>query len=642
MNLGLRTWSRSEAGPASHGAMALTALLLIALLLTGCALSIPNGQADQGPQRGLLEALQKFRLLNVANGPLHNRRYVNARAQDQQSQQVLVDVAHASQNVSVFPDLDSLLRNRLKRDQSLMVQINVFNSAGRGCWHRRTVLPSSAFTREEVNVGGASSVFASGLPQIRTEAVPVSVGLEEGKVPWVQPGAPFVVPSIDQPINISDNDNNGAASVVVENVTAAAPEKDSPLQDVQSEKDVIHNIPVPPARVEPAPSYPGEAAATLTEGLLRWRTESGSLVTPEAAVWKQSDPVPFFPKQSFDQYHGKPASMMSVAPFPARFGHPPPLMKVTVPVLIPSEDEFVQPGLDPSQPGRALLNDPSPCLQSFSVGINCNKQIYRGKASGVPSSPFYNLIRKAAAPLERKNMDRSVGAARELCECSDTNNAADNKNGFKASDVQELLLKPREDALQRLRPQLQQKPPVKILGSLRYPPPNDNAYEYATTYVYEDYVPSAYYEAQPQPQPPPLLQRPPQQPGQAQSRQQPQPMLRAGINPLMDPSGSRYELRNATNHAPGSLAVDHKPRRPKSRNGTRTSLSPLRRIARDLHALGVAANDCPCASSRKPPCTKTRKKCVKKRPCTKKLKKCTKRCRKKTEPPDAVFVPVTF
>ncbi|XP_077484656.1 uncharacterized protein LOC144094614 [Amblyomma americanum] len=626
--------------------MALTALLLIALLLPGCVLSLPNGQVDQGPQRGLLEALQKLRLLNLANGRQQNRRYANAPAQHQQSQQVLVDIPNRSQNVSVFPDLDSLLRNRLKRDQSLMVQINVFNSAGRGCWHRRTALPSSTLPRAEANVGGANSVLASALTEIPTQAVPMSVGLEEGKVPWVQPGIPSVIPPIDQH-NTSSVDYNAAANVAIENVTAGAPELDSAIQNVQGEKDVIHNIPVPSSSFVPAPSYSGEAAATPTEELSQWRAESGSRITPEAVVWKHSNAASY-PKQSFEHYPAKPPPRIPIGPMTVRFGLPPPLIKVTVPVLMPSEDYLYQSGLDavtdnPSEPEGDALNDPSGCLQSFSVGLNCGEKIYRGKASGVSSSPFDNLIRKGPAPVERRNMDRSVGAAKQLCECSDTNNSADkNKNGFNPSDVQALLFKPRGDALQRLRPQLQQNPPAKILGSLRYPPPNDIAYEYATTYVYEDYVPSAYYEAQPQPQPLPLRQSPPQQPGQAPSRQQPQPLRRLGVSPLTVPGGSKYQLRNATKHVPGALAVDHKPRRLKSRNGTRTSASPLKRIARDLQALEVTPEGCPCASSRKPPCTKTPKKCAKKRPCTKKLKKCKKRCRKKTGEPGAVSVPVTF
>ncbi|KAL1440531.1 hypothetical protein MTO96_009387 [Rhipicephalus appendiculatus] len=627
--------------------MPLRALLLIALLLPGCAPSPSDGQVDQGQQQGLLEALQKLRLLNLAKGQHHNRRDTHEQAQQQRSQQVVMDIANASQSAVVFPDLDSLLRNRLKRDQSLMVQINVFNSAGKGCWHRmKASSPSDHATPVGSTVVSAvpsetptpSSLQSASTPapQLGTTSSTAYAGLITDYVPFIKPKAP----SVGYPIGwVSSGEVigvNATASIVVETTLASALETDSAPLQAQGEKDIVHTA--TPSEFA-SPSQYSEGNVTWDDSLLTAANGTSSNATDTA--WQPASPVQFFPKQNFDDYRSKNDSKRPFAPF----GLPPPVLKVTIPLLIPRDeapDDTGQPSADvgmdfPKQPETYNLNEASRCLELLKLGLKCDysTEVYRAKASGAPESPINILSGNIVAAVESRDVGRKNGGTVERCVCSDSD-LGDSNEGFKLSGTQELLLKPRADALERLRPQ--QRPPLKVFGSLRYPPPTDIVYEYATTYVYEDYFPTALNDGQPQPQkaaPPPKL-------AQAPSYQQPQPVLQRSLGSLARPEAARYEPRAATNHPPGPFALEHKARRLKARNGARITSGPRKRFARDLRAVQEPVMWCPCSSTRKPPCTKTRKKCVKKKhPCPKKAKG-KKPCRKKIQEPNMLNFPVTF
>ncbi|XP_049524602.1 uncharacterized protein LOC125946147 [Dermacentor silvarum] len=638
--------------------MHLRALLLIALLLPGCALSFPGGQVDQGQQQGLLEALQKLRLLNLPNGRHQNQRDTHARqAQQQQSQQVFGDIANASQNAAVFPDLDSLLRSRLKRDQSLMVQINVFNSAGKGCWHRRKASSPAVSTKPEVNAmetvaavppklpaSGSSASAKPPAPALGSASTLAYADIVTDNVPFIKSKAPFAGYSLDRVSPTEVVDANVTESIVVETAPARALGMESAPLQAQGEKDVIHNYAATPSEFAQPLQYSQEDNTTLNDLLFTATDATHSRSTPVDAVWKSASYVPFFPKQSFDDYRSKEGSKQHLSPLTMHFGPPAPVLKFTVPLLIPPEqrsDDVVQPKADigiylQKQVESFDLNDPSRCLQSLSLGLKCDEstQLYRAKASGTPDSSLNILSGNVPAAVGPRNIGRKSSGPVERCICSDTD--LGDKEGFKLAGTQELLLKPRAENLERLRPQLQQKPPLKIFGSLRYPPPNDVVYEYATTYVYEDYFPTAYYENQPQPQ----ETLPPQKPALGPSYQQPQPVPQLSLASLLRPEAARYESRTATNHPLGSLAAEHKARRFKAGTGTRITSGPRKRFARDLQAVQEPVMRCPCSSTRKPPCTKTPKKCVKKRPCTTKAKKCKKPCRKKPQEPNMQQFPV--
>ncbi|XP_054926369.2 uncharacterized protein [Dermacentor andersoni] len=685
----LWTWARAKAGR-SGNIMHLRALLLIALLLPGCALSFPDGQVDQGKQQGLLdalqklrplslangqhqtdgqmdqaqqqgllEALQKLRLINLANERHQSQRDIHEQAERQQSQQVFGDIANASQNARVFPDLDSLLRNRLKRDQSLMVQINVFNNAGKGCWHRRKASPPTISSKPEVNatetisaipykppVPASSASAKAPAPELGTASALANAGMATDNGPFIKSKPPFEGYSLEPVSPTEVVGTNVTENTVVETAPGSALGMESVPLQAQGEKDVIHNYAATPLEYAPPSQYSQEGNVTLNDLLFTATDVTRSRPTPVDAVGKPASYVPFFPKQSFDDYRSNGGSKQPLFPLSMRFGPPAPVLKFTVPLLIPPEvrahdSSQLKADVDmlfQKQLQSIDLKDPSTCLQSLSLGLKCDdsKQVYRAKASGTPESSLNIPNGNVAAAVRPRNIGRKSSGPVEQCICSDAD--LGDKNGFKLGGTQELLLKPRAETLERLRPQLQQKPPLKIFGSLRYPPPNDVVYEYATTYVYEDYFPTAYYESQPQPQETP----PPQKPVLAPSYQQPQPVPQLKLASLVRPEAVRHESGAATNHPLGSLSVERKVRRLKARTGTRITSSPLKRFARDLQAVQGPVSWCPCSSTRKPPCTKTPKKCVKKRPCTKKARKCKKPCRKKVQEPSMSPFPVPY
>lgn len=608
---------------------------------------------NKGQQQGLLDALQKLRLLNLAKGQHHNRRDTHEQAQQQQSQQVIVDIANASQSAAVFPDLDSLLRNRLKRDQSLMVQINVFNSAGKGCWHRRKAstpaVPLGPVVSTVVSAVPPKAPAPSSLqsartpaPQLGTASSTAYAGLVTDYVSFIKPQAP----SVGYPMGwVSPGEVIGAnatASIDAETTLARALETESVSLRAQGEKDVIQNYTATPSEFA-SPSQYSEGNVTWDDLLFTGTNGTSSNATSTDTAWKPVSPVPFFPKQNFDDYHSKNDSKRPFAPF----GLLPPVLKVTIPLLIPPDeapDDTSQPkaevGMDfPKQPETYDLNDASRCLQLLKLGLKCDysTEVHRAKASGAPESPINVLSGNIVAAVEPRNVGRKNSGTVERCVCGDSD-LEQNNEGFKLGGTQEFLLKPRAEALERLRPQLQQRPPLKVFGSLRYPPPTDIVYEYATTYVYEDYFPTALYDGQPQPQKAPAPQKLVQEP----SYQQPQPVLQRSLGSLARPEAARYEPRAVTNHPPAPFALEHKARRLKARNGARITSGPRKRFARDLRAVQETGMWCPCSSTRKPPCTKTRKKCAKKKhPCTKKAKG-KKPCRKKIQEPNMLTYPVTF
>ncbi|XP_075741272.1 uncharacterized protein LOC142790159 [Rhipicephalus microplus] len=622
--------------------MALRALLLIALLLPGCAPS-PPGQMDQGQQQGLLEALQKLRLLNLAKGQHHKRRDTREQAQQQQSQQVVVDLANASQSAAVFPDLDSLLRNRLKRDQSLMVQINVFNSAGKGCWHKvkasSPALPAIPVGSTVVSAAPPEAPTPSSLQSARTPAPQLDLTTSTAYVALVTDYVPFInpkAPSVEYPIGwVSPGEVIGAnatANIVVETTLARAFETDSAPLLAQGEKDIIHNYTATPSEFASLLQY-SVSNVTWDDSLFTATNETSSNDTTDT-TWKLTNPVNFFPKQNFDDYRSKNKSKRPFAPF----GLPPPVLKVTIPLLIPPDevpDDTSQPrpdvGMDfPKQPGTYDLNDASRCLQLLKLGLKCDSstQVYRNKASGSPESPVNFLSGNIMAAVEPSNVGRRNSGTVERCVCSDSD-LGDSSEGFKLSGTQELLLQPRAETLERLRPQ--QRPPLKVLGSLRYPPPTDIVYEYATTYVYDDFIPTALDDGEPQ------KAAPPQKLAQEPSYQQSQPVFQRSLGSMARPEATRYEPRAAT---AGPFAFEHKARRLKARNGARITSGPRKRFARDLRAVQEPAMWCPCSSTRKPPCTKTRKKCVKKKHTCRKKANSKKPCPKKIQEPNVLAYPV--
>ncbi|XP_077564540.1 uncharacterized protein LOC144180003 [Haemaphysalis longicornis] len=471
--------------------MILAAPLLIALLLPGCAVSIADGEIDQGQQRGLLEALQKLRMLNLGSGRLLRKQAPEAAAQPLPGQQVKaeqlsLDTVVARQSKLASQDLDSLFRNQMKRDQSLMVQINVFNSAGKGCWKRRKVLPHPTEIWPEATTAFSTAARSSQDTTSKTPALPID-------------------------------------------------STDRPEDDMQ-------------------------------------QPDTGTTM--------------YFPAGALD------------------------------------------------------VTQNNPCEYTYGDGLNCddNGQVYRAKASGIPSSPFDVLIGSVAAAVGGKTWQRTGAVAGdEPCQCSDTDLEAALK---KRASTTRLPQNGRSSRAQlnlqkRLWPvPLVQKPVVRVFGSLRYPPTTDNTYDYATTYVYEDYYPTAYYEALPvQQKSPPAQYRPRLKiPSQPRSQPQAQPVKIGGVSLFHQPDVGVYAARVPNNDP----AVGNKLLRPikPAAGPTRTNDAAKKRVARDVRAVDVRAESmCPCSTTQKPPCTKTRKKCVKKPPCTKKVKKCKKPCPKKVEQP---------
>lgn len=645
-NLALWTWARARAGRFCN-IMPSRALLLIALLLPGCAPSFPDGQMDQGQQQGLLEALQKLRLLNLANGRHQNPRDIHEHAHQQRSQEAFADIANASQNAAVFPDLDSLLRNRLKRDQSLMVQINVFNSAGKGCWHRRKAsspavslrtLTSTVDTVSAVppkaTSSSSSEPASTPTPVLGTASSRSYPGMLTDNVPSIKPNVSSVRYTSEQVSPSEAIGANATASVIAETTLARALGMESAPLQAQGEKDVIHSYAATPSEFA-SPSQYSEDNVIRNDSLFTVTNGTRSRVTSAESALKQASPVPFFPKPNFEDYRAKGDSKWPFARFTIHGGLPPPVLKVTIPLLIPQDERLYdngQPNADEgidlsNKPWSYSLDDTSRCLQLLKLGLKCDysTQVYRSKASGAPESPNA-LNANVVAAVEPRNVGRKKSGTVERCVCSDTD-LGENSEGFKLGGTQEFILKPRAETLERLQSQPQQRSPLKVFGSLRYPPPTDVVYEYATTYVYEDYFPTALYDSQP----PVQKALPPQKLAQVSSYQR-------SLASVARQDGAIYESRAASNRPPGSLALEPKARRLKARSGARITSGPRKRFARDLKALQEPAM-CPCSTTRKPPCTKTRKKCVKKRPCTKKAKK---PCRKKIQEPNMSPFPVTF
>lgn len=633
--------------------MIVAAPLLIALLLPGCAASIADEELDQGQQRGLLEALQKLRLLNLGSGRLIRKRDSEAPAlpppgRQVKAEQLSLDAVLAGKGKAVSQDLDSLLRNRMKRDQSLMVQINVFNSAGKGCWKRKKVPPHSAKLRPEVTAASESSTAAPSSEE--TQSKTSALLSEQSTLTMSSLGSqpPTATPLLA--VNESGTNYNRSQSGIKQVTYDTLVSKPSLLRKVQGKQyfntsaGSVTSTPI----ASMSYSYSEEYPLTLVDQLFPRSNVTYSRTTTVAPMWKPLRPEPFFPNQNFNPENIKGTSNIAFGHAGGLNRNPPPLMKITVPAMVPADrpaDNMQQPdaGTTMYYPVEALETaQDGPCEDTYGDGFNCDgdRQMYRAKASGNPGSPFDVLIGSVAAAVGAKSWQRSgaVGG-KEPCQCSDVDiDAALKKRASTAKlPKEEQSSRPLLNVQKRLWPApLVQKPVVKVFGSLRYAPTTDNAYEYATTYVYEDYYPTAYYEAPPVQQKLPPTQYHPQPKFPSQPRPQPQvlPMKKEGVSLFHQPDVGVYAARVPNNSPTGGVAVGNKLLRPvkPAAPPTRTNGAAKKRVARDLSAVAARAESmCPCRTTQKPPCTKTRKKCSKKTPCTKKVKKCKKPCPKKVE-----------
>ncbi|CAN8003851.1 unnamed protein product, partial [Ixodes hexagonus] len=106
----------------------LSRLVLISLLLPYVVVVGPVVVRQQ-QQTSLLEALQKLRRpneLQLGGDPANPRQVEPPVVEDEPE------------------DLETLLRNRRQeREQAVMVQINVFNNDGKGCWHKKRKTPEA-------------------------------------------------------------------------------------------------------------------------------------------------------------------------------------------------------------------------------------------------------------------------------------------------------------------------------------------------------------------------------------------------------------------------------------------------------------------------------------------------------------------